>query len=123
MTTAIKTDSIPDSSINPITTGNAKVLAQALPDNSVGLVFCGPPISKPLLKRVCTTGWLKTARCVLHPDWFCYLCLQVERRFVSFEIDPDAADMARGRLSRVQRPLPGVSLESAGPPLDWEVSA
>lgn len=50
-------------------------------------------------------------------------CLQLGRRFIGFEIDPDAADVARRRLMRVQHPLPGVSLELAQPPLDWEVPA
>lgn len=39
------------------------------------------------------------------------VCLQLGRQFIGFEIDPHTAEIARKRLTQVQKPLSGFTIE------------
>jgi hypothetical protein len=41
------------------------------------------------------------------------VCLQLNRHYVAFEIDPDTAERARERVQNTQPPLPGLEVEQA----------
>jgi predicted methyltransferase len=54
-----------------ITIGDSRHLAQALPDESIDLMFCDPPYLKATIEAGVYAWLAETARRVLRPDGFC----------------------------------------------------
>lgn len=70
--------------LNMITTGDARVLAEQIPDESIDLIFCDPPYVK---EQMHLYGWLsEVASRVLKPDGFCMAYVGTYWKFEAMQL-------------------------------------